>query len=148
VTTEPLPLDPDLDPLQPPTVLLVFVGGCLGGLARYAVTRAWPTPGSTWQWATLAVNLSGAFALGLLLVTLSRIGHGHSWPRRLLGTGFLGAWTTFSSIAVTTDRMVDGSRDAAALGYLGVSLVGGVLAAALGALVAAVLTNRLGRRAC
>jgi CrcB protein len=66
-------------------LLAVFVGGCLGALARAGVAEALPMP-----WATLAVNVAGAFLLGVV-VTRSP---------RLLGTGFCGAFTTFSTMQV------------------------------------------------
>jgi fluoride exporter len=61
------------------------MGGCLGALARAGLAEALPVP-----WATLLVNVAGAFLLGVV-VTRSP---------RLLGTGFCGAFTTFSTMQV------------------------------------------------
>ena len=133
VSQDALPLDPDLDPLRLPTVLLVFAGGCLGGAARYAVARGWPDSSPyAFPWATLVVNLTGAFALAVLVVAVVRRWHDVSWPRRFFGTGFLGAWTTFSAIAVSTDRLLAHGHGWTATGYLAASLLGGTLCAALG----------------
>ena len=132
-TGDAYPLDPDLDPLQLRTVLLVFVGGCLGGAARYGVSRAWPT-GSEYgfPWATLVVNLTGAFALAVLVVAVVRRWHSVSWPRRLFGTGFLGAWTTFSAVAVSADRLLAHGHAGTGIAYLAASLLGGTMCAAAG----------------
>jgi CrcB protein len=137
-----LPLDPDLDPLRVRTLLVVFAGGCLGGLARYVVSRGWPV-GSEFgfPWATLVINLSGAFALALLVVAVVRRWHDVSWPRRFFGTGFLGAWTTFSAVAVSVDRQLAHGHAGPAVGYLAATLLGGAACAGLGLVVGERLTR-------
>lgn len=117
-------------------LLAVLAGGCAGGLARYAVVTAWPDNGS-FPWAVLAVNGSGAFLLGLLLaaVPAERVR-----VRALLGTGFCGALTTFSAIAVSVDQLAADGHAGTALAYLMGSAAGGLAAAWLGLLV--------GRRRC
>jgi CrcB protein len=100
----------------------VAVGGALGATARYAVGVALAAyPG---RYATLAVNVLGSFALGL--VVFGGVG---STPALLLGTGFCGAFTTFSSFAVATvDRWRDGARVASARYAVGtVVLAGGAV---------------------
>jgi CrcB protein len=143
VSQDALPLDPDLDPLRARTVLLVFLGGCLGGAARYGVSRGWPT-GSAYgfPWATLTVNLTGAFALAVLVVAVVRRWHGVDWPRRFFGTGFLGAWTTFSAVAVSVDQLLAHDHAAAAVAYLTASFVGGAAFAGLGLAVGSALSRR------
>jgi CrcB protein len=114
-----------------PAPLLVFLGGAAGGLARYAVTSAWPAGGLGFPWATLVVNISGAFALGLLLGSGGTPQHGarHDVRRLLLGTGFLGAWTTFSALAISTDRLLAHDRVVAGVAYLVLTVVAGLVAA-------------------
>lgn len=108
--------------MSPVRVLLaVFVGGCVGGALRELLATDLRT--------TLAVNLVGALALGLLVVAAP-----HHW-RPLLGTGLCGGLTTFGSV------MVAAAEDGKAA-YLGASLLGGVAAAALGV----VLGHRVSRR--
>ena len=145
MTQDAYPLDPDLDPLRLRTLLLVFVGGCLGGAARYAVSRGWPA-GSEFgfPWATLVINLSGAFALAVLVVAVVRRWHSVSWPRRLFGTGFLGAWTTFSAVAVSTDRMLAHGHTGIAVAYLAASLLGGAACAAAGLAVGTAVSRVAG----
>lgn len=96
-------------------LLAVFVGGCLGGLARDLLAGDRPT--------TLLVNLAGCLLLGALVVTVPS-----SW-RPLLATGFCGAFTTFGSVMVSA---LDGGDRGAGLGYVGVTLLGGIAAAAVG----------------
>jgi fluoride exporter len=88
--------------------------------------------GRGFPWGTLAVNLSGAFVLGLL-TGAAFSGDG----MRLVGTGLLGAYTTFSTWALETHRQAEDGRTRGALLNLGVSLVLGLAVAWAG--------HRLGR---
>ena len=88
---------------DPALLGLIAVGGAFGTLARAGVAAALPTAAGAWPWATFGVNMVGAFALGLLLETLARLGPDAGWRRALrlgVGTGFLGGFTTYSSFAV------------------------------------------------
>lgn len=107
---------------MPLRLLAVFVGGCLGGLARWAVTRG----AADVPWVVVAVNVLGAFVLALLVVLLER--GGAQWLRPLIGTGFCGALTTFSGIVVPGDSLVRDGRAGVAAAYVVVSLVSGLLA--------------------
>jgi fluoride exporter len=109
---------------------MVGAGGAVGALGRVGLERAWPTAAGGWPWATLAVNILGAFLLGALM---SGLRHGPvSIPTyRLLGTGFCGALTTFSTMQLELLQMLDHARYDLALGYIGVSLVGGYAAVSL-----------------
>lgn len=120
-------------------VTLVVLAGGLGGLARYEVagvvqrlTRS-PRP-----WGTAVVNLLGAAALGLLLGVQAPDG-ASTITVDLLGTGFLGGFTTFSTWMVESAHLAE-EAGAAGLRAGVVNLVGmlvvGVAAAALGVLVA------------
>lgn len=160
-----LPIDPDLDtdedtvadggstPFEGPrrsrwprlradVLLVIFLGGCLGGWARYGITSAWPTTTGQFPWATLTVNVTGAFILTLVIVAAADIVSSR-YLRPLLGTGFCGAFTTFSSIVVTTDLLFAHDHPGTAVIYLAASIVAGLAAAALGlALGRAVAANR------
>ncbi len=112
-------------------VLLVAAGGAAGGLGRAAVARLVPHEPGTWGWSTVLVNAVGAFALAALLGVLARR---PSEQRRLLvGTGLLGAFTTFSGFAVDAVLLADDGRPATAVAYVLVSLVTLLGAAVLGA---------------
>ena len=115
-------------------VALVLFGGFFGAAVRQLVEQAIAVPADGFPWGTLAVNLSGAFALGLLIATLARQGAGRRVHqlRLLVGTGFLGAFTTYSTLAVETDLLVRGNRAGTAALYLAVSVIGGLACAAGG----------------
>jgi CrcB protein len=114
----------------------VFCGGAAGTLARAALEQALaPAPGS-WPWATFAVNLAGAFLLGLIVARFA--GRSHSERRTaLLGPGLCGGLTTFSTLQLELFELIDGGHVALALGYAAASVAGGLaLAAAATRLVA------------
>lgn len=135
----PLPIDPDLEPAVRPrwphipldVAVAVLAGGCIGGLVRYVVTRAWPTPAGGFPVSTLVVNLAGAFVLAVVVVAATERQPGRLL-RPLLGTGFCGALTTFSSVVVSTDRLLGSGRIGTGAGYVAASFVGGLAAAAAG----------------
>jgi len=115
------------------TALCIALAGSAGALARYGIGSAVGT--RSFPWATLGINLVGSFLLGLLLKT----GADRHWSPELtkgLGVGFLGAFTTFSTFSVETQTMLREDRVATAVTYVAVSVVGGVLAAAAGYVLA------------
>ncbi len=120
-------------------VLVVAGGALLGTAARYGLAWYRPVTTGAWPWATFTVNAVGAAALGFLLEALARRGDDVG-RRRLLrlgvGTGFLGSFTTYSSLAVETDLLVHAHRPGLAAAY-GVSSVVLGLLLALGGIAAA-----------
>ncbi|WP_169983914.1 fluoride efflux transporter CrcB [Microbispora sp. H10836] len=120
-------------------LLLVFLGGVVGAPARYLADRlVQRLHDSVFPWGTLSVNLAGSLVLGLLLGARDGVGLPADVVT-LLGTGFCGALTTFSTFGFETVRLLEeGSVLEAALNALG-SLVLGVLAAAAGFVLAALL---------
>lgn len=110
-----------------------------GTAGRYLLTEALPS----WHGvpvATLGANLAGAFVLGTLVAALARRGPDEGLRRAtrlLLGTGFLGGFTTYSSLAVETDALLRGGQAALGLTYALGTVVLGALAAAAGILLAA-----------
>lgn len=125
--------------LQLPAILMVMGGGALGTLCRYWLNTAIPTPDG-WPLPTLLINLSGAFALGLLLEALARRGPDVGMRRtmRLLaGTGFLGAFTTYSTLALDANLLLSADRIADAVAFMLLSVVGGLATGAAGVWVAA-----------
>ncbi len=122
-------------PLRWGAVGLVAVGGLFGAGAREAVGQALPAAAGTFPVAILLINLSGAFLLGLLLEGLVRAGDDSGGRRRarlLGGTGFLGAFTTYSTFAVQADLLVRAGRPATAVAYAAATVLGGVLATSAG----------------
>lgn len=110
-------------------ILLVALGGALGSMARYglgvAVAR---TFGVTFPWGTLAANVLGGLAMGVLT---ARIDPSHEQARLLLGVGLLGGFTTFSTFSLETVRLMEDAPGQALL-YAGASLALSVGACWLG----------------
>jgi fluoride exporter len=113
--------------------LLAALGGALGALARWAVAEALPTAAGGWPWATLLVNLTGCFLLGVLVAVLAARPPEPAWVRPFLAVGVLGGYTTYSAFAVEVVDLVDDGAVALAAGYVVLSVVGGVTAVAVGA---------------
>lgn len=115
----------------------IAIGGGLGALARYGVgllaARWW---GTAFPWGTLAVNLVGCFLLGLLMESEARSPHVSAEMRLVLGTGFLGALTTFSTFGVDTFRAVEAGNAGAAVMNVGLNFIPGLLLVYLGVLCA------------
>lgn len=122
----------------------VFVGGALGALARWAVGLALGRPGG-FPLSTLAVNVSGAFGLGVAAVLLTERLPPRPALRSFVTIGFFGAYTTFSTMALEGVRLLASGRPAAAAVYWVATLVGGQMAGVYGIWVARVLPER-GRR--
>jgi CrcB protein len=107
--------------------LLVGLGGVAGALARHMVGER--VDEATYD--TLGVNVLGSFLLGV--VVAAPVGND---LLLLVGTGFCGAFTTFSSFAYETVRLAEGGYGRRAVGNAVVNLVGALAAVGLGALVA------------
>ncbi|MBD0022446.1 CrcB family protein [Gordonia pseudamarae] len=132
-----LPLDPDVAGitagaarpahLRPDCIGAVFVGGCCGVAARAALVEAF-SAGDAIPWAVFVINIVGAFALGVLLEALVRRGPdigGRRLLRMLLGTGFMGGFTTYSALATDTADLLSSGAVGGGVGYaLGTVIVG------------------------
>lgn len=117
---------------------MVAAGGAIGSALRYLLALALPTPAHGWPWATFAVNMVGAFALGWLLEGLAARGPEGTRQRNLrlvLGTGVLGGFTTYSSFALELERLLAADHGGIALGYAIGTLALGMLAAFAGVVV-------------
>jgi fluoride exporter len=120
-------------------LLLVMLGGALGALARYGVGLGVAQFfGSTFPLGTVLINISGSFVLGVL-VSFSGPMAISSGARLFFATGFCGAYTTFSTFSVETLNLMEKGSYGWALVYLLGNLIGGILAAWLGFLVARAL---------
>lgn len=114
------------------TVLLVFVGGAVGAPSRYLLDRLIQARhGLRFPIGTLAVNTLGCLLLG----AIAGVAGAPTWAVALLGTGFCGGFTTFSTFAVesvelATQGHLRGSLKVGA--YVGLSLALGLAAASLG----------------
>jgi CrcB protein len=112
--------------------LVVAAGGLVGAPARYLldqfVTRRVE---SDLPWGTLVINLSGSLLLGFL-AGLTLAGHLPPTGKALLGTGFCGAYTTYSTFTFETVRLLENGRLLSAASNVLVSVVAGLAAAAAG----------------
>jgi CrcB protein len=105
--------------------LWVGLGGATGSIARYAIGLG--VDQSHFPWATLAINLSGAFILGLFLtLALGVLSVAVMTP---IAVGVLGGFTTFSTFAWDGFTIGRSGRTGVALAYVAVSVLGGLLAA-------------------
>ena len=115
----------------------IAAGGALGALARYGVGllahRWW---GGGFPWGTLAVNLAGCFLLGLVIEWESRSPHISAETRLIVGTGFLGALTTFSTFGVDTFRALESGQTGTAIANIGLNVVPGLVLVYAGVLCA------------
>lgn len=136
--------------LSPPHVGLVLVGGILGTAAREGLTLVVPAIGG-FPSTILAINCVGAFLLGLLLESLLRAGHDAGARRMLrlmLGTGFLGGFTTYSTFAVDVVELWGGAGTGVAHPGAGILLVlATVLLGAAASWAGIALASRLRPRA-
>ena len=121
---------------------LVAVGGAAGTLARHVVGE-WLNPDRSFPLGTFAVNITGSFVLGALLtfLLLRPDDARHRAAGLLLGTGFLGGYTTYSALAVETQDLLRDDRIALGLVYA----LGSVAAGLVAALAGIALGRRLAR---
>jgi fluoride exporter len=107
----------------------IFAGGMLGALARVALAEtSLPSAPDHWPWPTFIANLAGAFALGYFSTRLQERLPLSAYRRPLLGTGFCGAFTTFSTLQIEMLRMYDAGNYGLLASYLVVTLVLGYAA--------------------
>lgn len=116
----------------PGVLAVVAVGGARGSLGRYAVGLGLPHRVGEFPWGTMVVNLSGAFAIGLLVAYLMDRPGSHPLARPFLGVGVLGGWTTYSAFAVDLLQLADAGRITALLAYAVGTLLLGTLAVGAG----------------
>lgn len=121
--------------------LHVALGGAVGALLRYQTGRLithWMGVQAVMRfpWATLAANIAGSLAMGLLAGWLARHGSGASEQLRLLlGVGLLGGFTTFSSFSLEMMLLIERGDIGLALTYAGVSVFAGLCGLYIGLIV-------------
>lgn len=123
--------------------VLIASGGALGAVARIAIEHAgfW-SDGGTFPTNTLLVNVSGSFALALVLMLSLEILQLDPAVRMGISTGFLGAFTTFSTFCKESVTLINNGEYAAAAAYLFLSPVLGLAAAFFGIVVAREVVKR------
>jgi CrcB protein len=127
---------------QATAIAAVAVGGALGSVLRFLVS-GWfiARVGGAFPWGTFAINVSGSFAIGIVLqIALLRTGLS-PYVRLFFATGILGGYTTFSAYAFEIYTLGATAAPLAGLAYALGSVVAGVAAAYAGALIVRTLAG-------
>jgi CrcB protein len=139
-----LPVDPDVtaapSPLSPAALVrqhadllpVIAVGGALGSLARWAVSEALPHRAAELAWGTAIVNVAGSFLIGVLMAFVLDVWADRRYLRPFLGVGVLGGFTTFSTYELDARGLLATHHPGLALAYVAGSLLGGLVAVAVG----------------
>jgi fluoride exporter len=114
------------------TLVAIFVGGAIGTVARYELDARHPIAPGHFPWVTLLINLSGSFAIGLLVPLTEYFTPRAPLARPLLIVGFLGGWTTYSTLAVEAILLAKHGAIADFVVYLVATLVGGLALVVVG----------------
>ena len=138
----PEPVDPDVDvaaePAEHIVLAVVAVGGIVGASLRYGIDVRWPVTTPHFPWPTLVINLLGSLLLPVVVVLAVDVWPARRLLRPALGTGLLGGFTTFSTVAIDERQLLAGGRWLTACLY--------ALATVLGCTAAAWLALRAARR--
>ncbi|WP_328708736.1 fluoride efflux transporter CrcB [Microbispora hainanensis] len=157
-----LPVDPDVDlrhapdPFRTPAppargrtwdvLAVIALGGGAGAVARYLVGQAFPGPPTGFPWGTFLINVTGCFALGLLMVFVLDVWPPSRYVRPFFGVGVLGGFTTFSTFSVEIVDRVSHGAGVVAGAYAAASLVAGLVAVWCGIVLARTLAGLPVRR--
>jgi len=121
------------------TLLMVALGAALGAPARYLTDRAVQSRHvSVMPWGTMSVNVTGSLILGALTGAGTAVSPA---VLALLGTGFCGALTTYSTFSFETWRLIEEECYGAAVANVAVSVVAALVAAVAGFAAATALTG-------
>jgi fluoride exporter len=120
------------------TLLAIFVGGGSGTVARYLIEAHHPLAPGAFPWPTLLINLSGSLVVGLLVPLSEHVAQRAPLVRPLLIVGFLGGWTTYSTLAIESSLLAKDGDVGSSLAYLAATVFGGLALVVVG--------NALGRR--
>ena len=115
------------------SILAIGFGGALGTLARYLLGATLTTATGHFPATTLLINLSGSLAIGFLVPLTDTVSARFALTRPFLVVGFLGGWTTYSTLAVEAVLLGRGDHIGLTAAYLAASLVGGLALVKLGA---------------
>jgi fluoride exporter len=114
--------------VEPATLAAVAAGGVIGSLGRFAVGLRLPHAAGDFPWATVLVNVSGAFAMGLLVAFLVARPGAHPLARPFFGVGVLGGWTTFSALAIDVVLLGAADEVQVVIAYVAATFLAGTLA--------------------
>jgi fluoride exporter len=120
-----VPIFPELDRRE---LAAIALGGAAGAVLRVWLSTKFASGMTSWPWAIFAINISGSFALGYFATRLGERLPQSTYRRPLLGTGFCGAYTTFSTMQAEVLKIIDADRYGLAIGYAAASITCGYLA--------------------
>jgi CrcB protein len=127
---------------EPRVLAAVALGGALGAPARYSISQVVHITPGTFPWGTFWTNVSGSFALGFILAFLLERFPPSRFLHPFVATGFLGAYTTYSTFAVETDLLVKNGHADIALAYVTGSFGVGFAAVWIGIVLARTIPER------
>ena len=120
----------------PDVLVAIAIGGALGTPARYELAQVIHVAKDSFPWATFVTNLTGAFVLGAFLTFVIERFPPNRHVRGFFAIGFLGSFTTFSTMAVETVTLCKDGYAALGIGYLGASIAAGLVSCYLGIVLA------------
>lgn len=121
-------------------IIIVALGGALGAVSRFLLgNQVGKLMGSAWPYGTFIINILGCFCMGVLMTAIMERQLLPAAWRLFLCVGFLGGFTTFSSFGYEAVSLFSKGELLGALGYVGGSVVIGLLAAAAGVMVGRVM---------
>ncbi len=115
-----------------PTILWVGTAGFLGAMARYAMAGAVSRVDETFPWGTFVINVSGSFLVGVLVAVFANHVVVHPDLRVAVTVGFLGSYTTFSTLMLETWELGEAHSVGLAITNIAVSLIVGLVAVGAG----------------
>jgi CrcB protein len=121
-------------------ILSVGAGGAIGSCLRYLISNWFvQAVGTGFPWGTFTINVTGSFAIGVVLQLATSQADFNPYLRLFLATGILGGYTTFSTFAYETFTLGSTDRLLHALAYTTGSVIVGVAAAILGVISARIV---------
>jgi CrcB protein len=121
---------------RPDVLVAIALGGALGTPARYALAQVIHVARNTFPWATFVTNVTGAFVLGAFLTLVIERFPPNRYARAFFAIGFLGSFTTFSTMAVETVTLCKDGYAVLGIGYLCTSIAAGLASCSLGIVLA------------
>jgi CrcB protein len=118
--------------------LYVALGGGVGAVGRYQLGRLvthWAGQTMHFPWSTLAANVIGSLAMGLLFGWFARHGGANESLRLLVGVGLLGGFTTFSAFSLELLQLIQRGSPGLAVAYAAVSVAAGLAALYFGLVI-------------